>query len=835
MSESANYSLDDVKRFSTLEVCKILANVFDIDFYKTRYPDMALGLVDPLEHYVVFGWRERRDPCHWFSTHHYLAANPELISEDVNPFLHYVLFGVHEGHQIRSSDFAGAIDLKVDAAASFVGDRNLHNFVKFPTCPLCPPRSKLRPDRLVLHWLIPDFAPGSGGHMTIFRIIRWLEFLGHNCSIWITEPSHHADVGAACEDLLKHFPNVRAPVAFVDAAFKKASGDAVIATGWETVPLVLNATSFRARFYFIQDFEPSFHPAGSHALMAEWTYTQEIACICAGPWLARTLRNRFGRWTRHFDLACDREIYFPRDADTAPRERNARRRKRITLYARAGTPRRAVELAFLALEHLALSGRSFRLDIFGENHQYLRSPFQCTLHGVLNPTELAELYCNSDLGICFSATNYSLVPQEMMACGLPVVEIDAESTRSVFPGVVTLAGPHPLAISAQIGALLKDTRRRRRQSSAAMRWVSNLSWEKSAKAVEHAFLEKLAIRARPRPPVAIHSKPSDPRATVCIPTYNGGPTLVEVVRRVLAQRSPWPFEVLILDSSSDDGFSERCATLSSENCFTPIRMQTIQKSEFQHGRTRNLCASLARGEFVVFLTQDAMPVDEFWLYNIVSVLERFPRAAGAFGRHIAQPTASPFVKRDIKEHFDRLTRYPLALSRDLSASQWHLSDEEWGKVLHYFSDNNSCLRKSVWEHVPFPEVEFGEDQLWADTIISLGYEKVYAPSAAVYHSHDFTPTEATARAATEAFYFVHQFGYQVYDFSRSFEEQLAGMQHADVCWAKVHRIAESVLEERLALNQAVLTGRLSGARQAAAINTHNARFELALGPTELGL
>ena len=88
---------------------------------------------------------------------------------------------------------------------------------------------------------------------------------------------------------------------------------------------------------------------------------------------------------------------------------------------------------------------------------------------------------------------------------------------------------------------------------------------------------------------------------------------------------------------------------------TPRRMQTIQKSEFQHGRTRNLCASLARGEFVVFLTQDAMPVDEFWLYKIVSVLERFPRAAGAFGRHIAQPTASPFVKRDIKEHFDRLT------------------------------------------------------------------------------------------------------------------------------------------------------------------------------------
>ena len=813
MSGSANYSLDDVKRFSTSDVCRLLANVFDTDFYRVRYPDMVPGLVDPLEHYVMFGWKERRDPCHWFSTHHYLSANPELVSEDVNPFLHYLLFGIREGYQIWPSDFSHAIDLKVDADISLVDDKDLHSFIKFPTRHLCPPRSKLRSDRLILHWLIPDFAPGSGGHMTIFQMIRWLELLGHDCNIWINEPGYHADIGAAQDDLLKHFPNVRAHVAFADAEFKEASGDAVIATGWQTVPMVLNATNFRAQFYFIQDFEPSFHPAGSHALMAEWTYTQELACICAGPWLARTLRTRFGRWTRHFELACDREIYSTRDADTAQRGRNVRQQKRITLYARTGTPRRAVELAFLALEHLSLNGARFRLDIFGENHRYLRAPFPCTMHGVLNPTELAELYRSSDLGICFSATNYSLVPQEMMACGLPVVEIDAESTRSVFPeDVVTLAGPHPLAISAEIGNLLKDAGRRRRQSSAALRWVSDLSWEKSAKAVEQALLEKLAIRAGSRSPVAVHPRSSKPKATICIPTYNGGPPLVDVVRRVLAQRSPWPFEVLIVDSSSDDGSPESCAALSPDSYSAPLRVQKIKKSEFQHGRTRNLCASLAQGGFVVFLTQDAMPVDEFWLYNIVSVLERFPRAAGAFGRHIARPTASPFVKRDIKEHFGRLIRYPLALSRDLSASQWQLSDEVWRKVLHYFSDNNSCLRKSVWEHVPFPEVEFGEDQLWADTIISLGYEKVYVPSAAVYHSHDFTPAEATARAATEAFYFVRQFGYQVYDFSRSFEEQLAKMQHADICWAKMHRIAGTALEERLALNEAILTGRLSGTR-----------------------
>ena len=61
------------------------------------------------------------------------------------------------------------------------------------------------------------------------------------------------------------------------------------------------------------------------------------------------------------------------------------------------------------------------------------------------------------IGICFSATNYSLVPQEMMACGLPVIEIEGESTRAVFPeDVVTLTGPHPCAIADSIEALLRD-------------------------------------------------------------------------------------------------------------------------------------------------------------------------------------------------------------------------------------------------------------------------------------------------------------------------------------------------------------------------------------------
>ena len=74
--------------------------------------------------------------------------------------------------------------------------------------------------------------------------------------------------------------------------------------------------------------------------------------------------------------------------------------------------------------------------------------------------------------------------------------------------------------------------------------------------------------------------------------------------------------------------------------------------EFSHGGTRNLGVELTEGEYIAFLTQDALPVDDSWLFNLVSVLEHEPEAAGAFGRHLPYEDHSPFVKRDLLAHFE---------------------------------------------------------------------------------------------------------------------------------------------------------------------------------------
>ena len=62
------------------------------------------------------------------------------------------------------------------------------------------------------------------------------------------------------------------------------------------------------------------------------------------------------------------------------------------------------------------------------------------------------------------------------------------------------------------------------------------------------------------------------------------------------------------------------------------------------------------------------------------------------------------------------------------------------QYLAFFSDNNSCLRRSVWEQIPYDDVDYAEDQFWARKILEAGYGKVYCPFAGVYHSHNYPLT-----------------------------------------------------------------------------------------------
>ncbi|HYD71243.1 glycosyltransferase family 2 protein [Azospirillum sp.] len=231
-------------------------------------------------------------------------------------------------------------------------------------------------------------------------------------------------------------------------------------------------------------------------------------------------------------------------------------------------------------------------------------------------------------------------------------------------------------------------------------------------------------------------------ASVVIPTKNGGALFRRVLDGVRAQSTPAPFEVVVVDSGSTDGTAEACEGLDG------VRLHRIPPQDFGHGRTRNLGISLARGNYVALITQDALPADGRWLAELLAPFDTDPTIAGVFGRHAAHAGADPFTRRDLDAFFDGLAAGPAVVRVD-DPARWR-RDAVWRRKLAYFSNNNSALRRSVWERIPFPDVEFAEDQAWARKALEAGYATAYADRALVFHSHAYGFSERLTRCFDEA-------------------------------------------------------------------------------------
>jgi O-antigen biosynthesis protein len=338
--------------------------------------------------------------------------------------------------------------------------------------------------------IVPQFRRGSGGHSTIAHLVRGLEARGHACSLWIVddEGRHEGESDARTAALFREFFG---PVdAVVHKGFAQWNDvDIVVGTGWQTMPAALRLPSAGGRAYLVQDHEPEFYPTSAERHWAEWTYGQGVHCIAASPWLASVLRERYGASASPFDLAVDHDRYKPSGA--------ARRDDLVLFYARAVTARRAVPLVLLALEELHRRHPALELGLFGEARPIARSVPHTHL-GLLEPARLAQIYHSATVGLVLSLTNPSLIPLEMLACGLPCVDVASAGMLATLgdDGPVTLAALNPLALADAVDGLLADAELRARRSREGTAWARGRTWATAAEQVEHGL--RLALRATAR-------------------------------------------------------------------------------------------------------------------------------------------------------------------------------------------------------------------------------------------------------------------------------------------------------------------------------------------------
>ena len=234
--------------------------------------------------------------------------------------------------------------------------------------------------------------------------------------------------------------------------------------------------------------------------------------------------------------------------------------------------------------------------------------------------------------------------------------------------------------------------------------------------------------------------PTHPEISILLPTLDGAPDLSRLLPALGSQTRYGGCELLATDSSSSD---ETVSLLEAAGA----DVETIRRDEFGHGTTRNALAARARGEFLVFLSQDVTPASETFLEELIAPFED-PRVAGGYGRILPTPGDEPLTTRTVL-HAPEASGEPL--SRELDGSAL-VSDMEPGQRAVFLRFNNvaSAVRASVFEEIPFPVVPFGEDFAWAARALSGGHRLCFAPASVVYHAHAYTPPQAFDRYRLDA-------------------------------------------------------------------------------------
>jgi O-antigen biosynthesis protein len=337
-------------------------------------------------------------------------------------------------------------------------------------------------------WIMSPPGRESGGHQNLFRFIDFAEKAGHRCSIYLYEanaaPPRVHDVRAMLS-ASSAYADLQASIENYDRSVGiDPSAQAIFATGWETAYPAYLAQSRAKRFYFVQDFEPSFYPLGSEAILAENTYRFGFHGITAGGWLAHKLSTEYGMTADSFDFAVDKTHYSVT---------NTERRDEVFFYARPVTPRRAFEFGILALNDFAAMRPDVTINLAGWDVSNWDIPFEFRNLSSVDISELNEIYNRCAAGLVMSLSNMSLLPLELMSSGVTPVVNDGPNNRMVsdnpFIEYVPLS---PLAIARKLAEVI-DRSDAVERSVAMAASVADVDWANSGAAFVASF--ERAMRA----------------------------------------------------------------------------------------------------------------------------------------------------------------------------------------------------------------------------------------------------------------------------------------------------------------------------------------------------
>lgn len=331
---------------------------------------------------------------------------------------------------------------------------------------------------LKVAWLVPFIEKGSGGLQTVFRHVSYLQKLGAECHV-IGCFQEASDCSQFMAEILRESYQCE-PDKIIDTGTSDEEYDVAVATLNTTVPFLLKIKA-RRRAYFVQDYEPYFGAVGYQYLMAENTYRRnDLSIITIGRWLVHKLFDMHGIYAKHTEFSADQSVYHPL---------NKEKRRAVCAIVQPDKDRRCPKLVADTFELIHLLDPEIELITYGSDKSY-QFPIPVEAKGLLTKQGCNELYNECMVGLCISLTNPSRIPFEMMASGLPAVDVYRDNTLWDFSSdATTLAVPNPASLATAIVALIKDQNRLAAMSEAGLKFMEKRSGQVEQEGFAQAILE----------------------------------------------------------------------------------------------------------------------------------------------------------------------------------------------------------------------------------------------------------------------------------------------------------------------------------------------------------
>lgn len=338
-------------------------------------------------------------------------------------------------------------------------------------------------------WVLPSLIEGSGGHRTILQNVQYLIRKGYECDVYVEdkgEVKNSEELRRQAETLFgKH------DCRFILGFDIQGEYDIIFATAWFTAKVVRDCNSKAVKAYFIQDFEALFNPMGDGYILACNSYGYGLKPVTIGRWLSHKMQTEYHTPSRYFDFCADRRIYRPLP--------DAKKEHAICFVYQPDKPRRCSVLGIEALGIVKFLRPDVKIYLYGSNIKG-NVWFEHENLGIIPLEKCNALYNKCEVGLCISSSNPSRIPFEMMAAGLPVVDLYMENNFFDMPNEgVRLAHTTPESIAQALIEILDHPETAAEMSEAGKRYMAD-------KDLEHGFqqfyaaVSDMAARREPAEP-----------------------------------------------------------------------------------------------------------------------------------------------------------------------------------------------------------------------------------------------------------------------------------------------------------------------------------------------